>query len=474
MRKRATASIILALILTSILTYNTGILKAQGETIYIRPDGSIDPATAPIQRDGSIYTFTDNIYETIVVERDNIVVDGNDYTLQGAGDGTGLNLSNRNNVTVRKVQVTNFAYGIYLYKSNDNIVTENNLTGNVWRGISVSNSSSNTISKNLIVDNGQKGIFLWISNTTTIASNNVSNNLEDGISIGYSCFYNTIANNTVSSNSYAGIFMGFETPANMYNLITGNNITQNSWAGVDIDYHTSGNTFHHNNFNNTNQVISKESTNIWDDDYPSGGNYWSSYAGEDLDGDGIGDTPHIIDQNNQDDYPFMNPWTPQAIDIATANMTSSKTIVGQDHVLQINVTATNQGSYTQTFSVTAYANATSIETKTATLENGNSTIITFTWDTTTVPYGNYTISAYANPLPGEVDTADNTYKDATVLVTVPGDVNGDRIVDIFDIGTISAHWYPGPPAGPLGYDANCDINDDRTVDIFDIGTTSAH
>ena len=56
----------------------------------------------------------------------------------------------------------------------------------------------------------------------------------------------------------------------------------------------------------------------------------------------------------------------------------------------------------------------------------------------------------------------------------PGDMNDDRIVDISDIGYISAHWYPGPPIGPLGYDANYDLNLDGAIDIYEIGIISDH
>ena len=37
------------------------------------------------------------------------------------------------------------------------------------------------------------------------------------------------------------------------------------------------------------------------------GNYWSNYNGADKNKDGVGDTPHLIDQNNQDNYPLTNP-----------------------------------------------------------------------------------------------------------------------------------------------------------------------
>jgi len=52
-------------------------------------------------------------------------------------------------------------------------------------------------------------------------------------------------------------------------------------------------------------LIYEKSSNIWDDGYPSGGNYWSDYTGVDLDRDGIGDTEYVIDANNTDHYPLM-------------------------------------------------------------------------------------------------------------------------------------------------------------------------
>jgi len=69
------------------------------------------------------------------------------------------------------------------------------------------------------------------------------------------------------------------------------------------------NVFYHNNIiTNTIQIVSFNSPNTWDNG--SKGNYWSDYNGTDGNGDSIGDTPYVIDENNQDNYPLMSPWTP--------------------------------------------------------------------------------------------------------------------------------------------------------------------
>jgi hypothetical protein len=162
-------------------------------------------------------------------------------------------------------------------------------------------------------------------------------------------------------------------------------------------------------------------------------------------------------------------------DVAITDISLSKTVVGQGYEMYVHVNVQNQGNFTETFNVTSYADTTIIQTQTITdLASGDSTMIIFEWNTTGMTFGNYTIKAVADTIEEEIDTEDNTLVNGDVMVTIPGDVNGDRVVDIFDIGYISAHWHPGPPVGPLGYDGNADINSDGAVDIFDIGITSAH
>jgi hypothetical protein len=159
-------------------------------------------------------------------------------------------------------------------------------------------------------------------------------------------------------------------------------------------------------------------------------------------------------------------------DVAVTNVTSPKTVICQGYSGNITVKAENQGNFTETFNLALYANTTTIETKEVTLTSGNSTTVTFTWNTSGFAKGNYTIWAYAHPDPPETDTIDNTFIDGWVFVSIVGDVNADGIVDIEDIYLIALAY--GTMPGQPGYKPNLDINDDGIIDIEDIYITALH
>jgi peptidoglycan/xylan/chitin deacetylase (PgdA/CDA1 family) len=88
-------------------------------------------------------------------------------------------------------------------------------------------------------------------------------------------------------------------------------------------------------------------------------------------------------------------------------------------IIDINVTARNEGAMTETFNITTYYNNNEIGTQTVTdLASGANRTLTFGWNTSAVPFGDYTIKAIASTIPVE-DTADNTYIDGTVTIFGP-------------------------------------------------------
>jgi len=70
--------------------------------------------------------------------------------------------------------------------------------------------------------------------------------------------------------------------------------------------------------------------NVWDEGYPSGGNYWSDYINrypnaKELNGSGLWDTPYIIDANNVDHYPLMFPYGTLTYKLTIATSTGGMT-----------------------------------------------------------------------------------------------------------------------------------------------------
>jgi len=199
--------------------------------------------------------------------------------------------------------ISNVLDGIFLIASDYNTISRNNVY-NVY-GNPLFSSSNNTVSHNIIKDNIRYGLGLWYSSSNnTIYGNTIINNGEDGLFIYESC-YNTIAVNTIKNNEESGIE---EYSKCSHNTISGNTIADNADYGIKVTWSSNDNFIHHNNFvNNTPDNARDVCSNSWDDGI-FGGNYWSDYNGEDLNGDGFGDEPYVIaGGNNKDCYPQLTP-----------------------------------------------------------------------------------------------------------------------------------------------------------------------
>jgi len=162
-------------------------------------------------------------------------------------------------------------------------------------------------------------------------------------------------------------------------------------------------------------------------------------------------------------------------DVAVLGVFPSKTVVGEGYPMNITVKAKNYGTYNEVFNVTVYANITAIWTREISLTSGASAALTFTWNTIGFAKGDYRIKAYALPVQGETDTADNTLSDGWVIVAMVGDITGptgwpDGKVDIRDVAKVSKAF--GTLPGMPGWDPNCDINNDQKIDIKDVAAVS--
>ena len=160
------------------------------------------------------------------------------------------------------------------------------------------------------------------------------------------------------------------------------------------------------------------------------------------------------------------------MNIVITKVTAIKKIVGQGFSTPIIVTLTNQGNHSETFNVTVYANTTAIQTETLTLTSQSFATITFTWDTSGFAKGNYTISAYAWPVLGETDTADNNFTGGWVLVTIPGDLNGDFKVSLADLVALVIAY--GSRPGDPGWNPNADIDGNSVVGLNELVILANH
>jgi parallel beta-helix repeat protein len=353
MSKKAVYVVMATLFLLSILTLKVDIQSARAESRTWTVDDdtpadfhTIQEAINAADPGDAIYVKNGTYYEHLVVNKpltlvgaseNSTIIDGSGtetviqvtannviisrFTVQNSGSqpGTsyaGIKISGRAHANLTGNHVTRNKIGIFV-TSQKSRIAENDVTNN-GQGIALYDSSEVTVEANNVTAN-TVGISLALSSNNIIVDNSVTNSSPGGhgITLSSNSFNNTIFGNNLTNN-YHGIWLSSSSG----NWIVENNIANNELLGIELAS-SSSNTFYHNNIvNNPTPVrvdtdTPNESICIWDDGYPSGGNYWHDYTDVDeytgpnqdqLGSDDIWDKPYVLDENNKDRYPSVKPY----------------------------------------------------------------------------------------------------------------------------------------------------------------------
>ena len=176
--KKTMTALLLCMFVVSLCAVNVQSARSQTlGAVYILSDGTVYSTanvTVPIQQDGAVYTFTDDLaVSTFGVQRSSIIIDGAGFTLLGSGEA-GIDLSYANNVTIENVYLAGtFLDGIYLSESTSHTITGCTIESN-GNGICLYGTAYNNITGNIIRGN-DVGIYLLESSNNLFRDNQLDN-----------------------------------------------------------------------------------------------------------------------------------------------------------------------------------------------------------------------------------------------------------------------------------------------------------
>jgi len=304
-------------------------IKASRNHLYVGGEGSgnyttIQSAINDANSGDTIHVYNGLYIENVIISKNNIKIYGENKTstiIDGGGNGDVVYISG-DQITISGFTVQNsgsICYNGGIHANSDyNIISNNIVSNNAEIGLWLDSCKENIVSNNTIDTNGLDGLWIDKSKYCTVENNFINSNSDDGIVVKDS-IDNTILNNIISFNDDNGMSIFY--PSNDNNVIK-NIIRSNNDDGIFIN--GTNNNLYHNSFIHNLENANDEGSNIWDNGYPSGGNYWTDYTGndayhginQDLPGhDRIGDTPYGIPiGSGTDNYPlfYQDSWDNKA------------------------------------------------------------------------------------------------------------------------------------------------------------------
>ena len=292
-----------------------------------------------------------------------------------------------------------------------------------------------------------QAIFVWGSGNIIFTGNGLSNEQVPGVTAS-ACV---------------------QISGSMDVVVSGNTFAQCPTGGLWVD--SSNMLVYHNNFLQGGVDGNLRSQDLWDNGYPSGGNYWSSYTGVDncsgsqqnvcTGPDGIGDTPYTFTTwqsvVGQDRYPLMKPFTAQTSDPQfQQTFTFDGVIVS---VFGTFIPDTTSRTVTGTVSVNVTSSAT------------GQTVFSKTYSIT-VGYGSDSTARFVLAIPassswlGAACTVNISNNSASCSLSRDPDLNHDGAINILDLAQIAFAY--GSANGDSRYNASGDLNADGLINIFDL------
>jgi parallel beta-helix repeat protein len=310
MKKKIMAFGIISMLLTigfstmSISASKTDVVTISGNTITVDDDGtgdytSIQEAIDNANEGDTIFVKTGEYSEKLAINKNSLIIKGENKEntiINAADNGEGLV-----KISAKNVEITGFKFDDVLKNSGINRVcfdiseaSNNNINNNIIEGfmygVKLVNSDNNIINDNIFTGGGSTfgvyGIyFIEDSDGNTINDNYIKNYLV-GIRINSEEHLSKAENNRIYSNDL---------------------------------------------FKNGQSAIDDGKSNIWNTDYPLGGNFYKEYKGGDIKegvnqdentdnniGDGIGDEIFVIlgTSESVDHYPLRSGEYPEIISIS--------------------------------------------------------------------------------------------------------------------------------------------------------------
>jgi hypothetical protein len=320
-------------------------------TITINSNGNVSPSTAPITHNGNQYQITQNINGSLIIQSENIELDGQGHLLSGNGTvgdlfvlvtQTGVDVSNAKNVAISNLKIENFKVGLLLDNSDSVTASQDTFTLNSKAVTGVKTVNAQILNDSFINDvtwhqealnlayalNSQISGNLVAQSSVTVENSSgiiLSGNIFPGVAVGTARFGGGISLNLCNNALVCG--NTFSCSGTATELISSQDVTvaANNYTNCELaitGYGVGGTLIYRNNFFYNMQIWNLQTQRPWSDvppiyisevwDNGQTGNYYSNYTNQyrnaqQIATSGTWSTPNQIDENNTDNHPLIAP-----------------------------------------------------------------------------------------------------------------------------------------------------------------------